>query len=700
MDLVECLLHCLDCSDLRSDDNMRISLFLMVFIITTFLFSASATDYTIDNDLIYIDDNNVYLSAYPHTLSESGYVYFNLTSKQYSGNIDFLFGFNSFQCKPISAEVLIADNWIDISDRFNSINYNYDGLNKWYHLNEISIYSNTNYTLRAYLQINKISTGGKYGVAVKPSAETISQSINNGHFYYLDPWWNGSWNYRKTITLTGNTSGAQTDYQLLLNVTYDSNMQADFDDLRFTNDTHQIDAWLESNTTDYALIWVEFPTTPADGINQDYYMYYGNESVISNWNIDATFLFGDEFLGSSLNTSIKWDIISGSPVVSAGALWLDYADRIDTKTWTGNNVRLRCEATVPNEVGSTVWSAIGFSENTQNYACEFITYWNWDVRSIDVGGVGETTTINTYNGEHIFEIEKLGNTFAKFYVDNVLEDTDTAHVENVAMPIKIHKSGGNDLVIDWVFTSKYVPNPAVYTFGTEEKSSCIPPDPINLQNTTGDFWINHIWQAGAGNVTDFYNISVNNVWHNETINTYWNITYEYGNNSWQNITIWAYNNTNMGSLSTDSISQNTQLLFTNLPTNLQQTHDHIWVNWTWDESFLGTHTIDSYNVSINSTWHNSTTNRSYNHTGYDYGTTSLIIVYGYNNTQGLSLYYISGSYTFLTRYKIVETLKQLVTPIQIIKDKFFNIIPFIISIILFAGFGLAIMVMTSRLKKW
>jgi hypothetical protein len=44
--VVECLLHCLDCSDSRSDDIMKISLFLMVFIITTFLFSASATDYT------------------------------------------------------------------------------------------------------------------------------------------------------------------------------------------------------------------------------------------------------------------------------------------------------------------------------------------------------------------------------------------------------------------------------------------------------------------------------------------------------------------------------------------------------------------------------------------------------------------------------------------------------------------------------
>ena len=94
-------------------------------------------------------------------------------------------------------------------------------------------------------------------------------------------WYDEDYFYRKTITLTGNTSGAQTDYQLLLNVTYDTDMQADFDDLRFANSTHQIDTWLEFNTTDYALIWVEFPTTPADGIEQDYYMYYGNAGAAS-----------------------------------------------------------------------------------------------------------------------------------------------------------------------------------------------------------------------------------------------------------------------------------------------------------------------------------------------------------------------------------------------------------------------------------
>jgi hypothetical protein len=98
-----------------------------------------------------------------------------------------------------------------------------------------------------------------------------------------------NYQYRQPITLTGNASGTQTDYQVLLNVTYNAHMQANFADLRFTNISGVlIDAWLESNTTDYALVWVEFPTTPADGVDQTYYMYYGNAGATSDRDIIGT----------------------------------------------------------------------------------------------------------------------------------------------------------------------------------------------------------------------------------------------------------------------------------------------------------------------------------------------------------------------------------------------------------------------------
>ena len=107
--------------------------------------------------------------------------------------------------------------------------------------------------------------------------------------------WLAGYTKRKKITITGGASGAQTDFQIKLTVAYDGDMQSDFDDLRFTQADGQtlIDAWLETKTNDVsATVWVEFPTTPANGVDQDYYMYYGNAGAASDWDIGATFIFG------------------------------------------------------------------------------------------------------------------------------------------------------------------------------------------------------------------------------------------------------------------------------------------------------------------------------------------------------------------------------------------------------------------------
>lgn len=85
----------------------------------------------------------------------------------------------------------------------------------------------------------------------------------------------------------------------------------------------------------------------------------------------------------------------------------------------------------------------------------------------------------------------------------------------------------------------------------------IPPSPVNITSTTGNFWINHTWQAGPGNVTDSYNVSVNGIWYNGTADTFRNTTTM--PHGWANITVWAYNSSGAGSLSSVSISQNTRI---------------------------------------------------------------------------------------------------------------------------------------------
>jgi len=111
-------------------------------------------------------------------------------------------------------------------------------------------------------------------------------------------WYNTFWTKRKVVTITGSTDGALTNYQLKITVTYDSDMQPDFDDIRFTSSdgTTLIDHWLESKTdSSTADFWVEVPSIPASPDTTTIYMYYGNSSVSTSSDGNSSFDFYDDF---------------------------------------------------------------------------------------------------------------------------------------------------------------------------------------------------------------------------------------------------------------------------------------------------------------------------------------------------------------------------------------------------------------------
>lgn len=128
-------------------------------------------------------------------------------------------------------------------------------------------------------------------------------------------WLSGGYYKRKKVTLTGGSSGAQTDYQMMFNVTHDSDMQADFDDLRFTklDGTTLLDAWLESKIdSTSAVVWVK-TDTPANTVDADIYMYYGNSGALSDWDGVNTFIGYDGF-----ETYAEWTPHASNPLVSPG----------------------------------------------------------------------------------------------------------------------------------------------------------------------------------------------------------------------------------------------------------------------------------------------------------------------------------------------------------------------------------------------
>ncbi len=109
-------------------------------------------------------------------------------------------------------------------------------------------------------------------------------------------WWNASWDKRRPVDITWSGS-TQTNFQVKVDVTFDADMQADFDDIRFvdSDDLSEIDYWRESYTASTsATFWVEVPSIPG---NKTIYMYYDNAAVSTTSSGSATFEYFEDFEG-------------------------------------------------------------------------------------------------------------------------------------------------------------------------------------------------------------------------------------------------------------------------------------------------------------------------------------------------------------------------------------------------------------------
>ena len=298
---------------------------------------AQVDGWVIDGDSVYINDSNVYLSATPHTLSGSGWVEFEILSKNYEGELDIAWGFDDkdnievekpqkweknvphlkYKNVPIelvgnitfdnieSLQVVVKDKdkKADIGNENNTnlvkikfkksddelqdnttiayeykveVNgsttffYKYDGnkqepyveyYDDWKGVTSSSvtkeklnykdcddwqfttldapIVKNTLYKVRCWIEVpfrGETPVEGKYNFAIKPHSETLQQAISLGHLYMLDPWYNGSWAYRETITIDhAYVNGTQLNFPVYideheLSATFWANVQADGED--------------------------------------------------------------------------------------------------------------------------------------------------------------------------------------------------------------------------------------------------------------------------------------------------------------------------------------------------------------------------------------------------------------------------------------------------------------------------------------
>ncbi len=224
--------------------------------------------------------------------------------------------------------------------------------------------------------------------------------------------------------------------------------QPSYNDIRFAlDDGTALNYWMETPIgTSNAIFWVKVPSILA-GIENSVALniYYGNATIESESNGDATFPVFDHFDEASLNTN-KWSIISGSPTISDSKLVMKGSMVIDTQAQFLNNASIR---TYANLYGHT--QRMSFGEYSGNNACIF-----------GVGAAKKATIYTKVDGTIIgVSAGDLPNSYQK--IELFWNKTKSAIQTEfnpytigssnpvVVLPVSLMSSGSNTGYYDWIF---------------------------------------------------------------------------------------------------------------------------------------------------------------------------------------------------------------------------------------------------------
>jgi hypothetical protein len=331
--------------------------------------------------------------------------------------------------------------------------------------------------------------------------------------------WLSDYNYYKLLRITGSTAGTQTNYQMLVNVyaaagtdsggsVYTNyTTQTDFDDVRFTTTSGtSLDFWQESYTSNVsAVFWVEFDSIAASPSVTSFLMYYGNSAATSGSNGDNTFIFFDDFPGTSLNTS-KWSGDTGYATVSGGILTYQNGapawGTIRSTIATGNDTfAMRGRGNL--DVGEAVYGTQ--SSDALNAA--------WAYRSgvltyiLTRNSTAQTSSASNFaiDAYSLVDLHIRGNVNTRAF-EGGAERTGSPKTTNPPGSTDMRAAVGaystNAMLVDWILLRKYVyPEPSISSWGSQN----ILPAPTGISATDGTYTDKVVvsWAEPCG-VTGYY----------------------------------------------------------------------------------------------------------------------------------------------------------------------------------------------------
>jgi len=279
--------------------------------------------------------------------------------------------------------------------------------------------------------------------------------------------------YYKPIHINNVGGSELTYYQILLNVSYNNDMQSDFDDLRvkYYNGTEWvfIPYWIEDKiNTSWCKLWFNATYIPADSwCNDSYRLYYGDASASDASNGDAVFKFFDDFEETSLNTTKWYEMASSGSysiensklhIIGGASAWEDIIARDSYDFHAPMIFEFYGKMDEQDRVQFSIYD---YDENnsyqgTGEDSAEFKnTGGNKIFRTIREGSDTDVSRTESLDIDTRMKIEYLSDQ-TKFYINDILKATITTNYPQDKMGVLFGAKGSTtDLWCDWTFAREY-----------------------------------------------------------------------------------------------------------------------------------------------------------------------------------------------------------------------------------------------------
>jgi DNA-binding MarR family transcriptional regulator len=313
-------------------------------------------------------------------------------------------------------------------------------------------------------------------------------------------WWNPSWQYRISATITENSGKDLTNYQALITIDTQSlissnKMRSDCGDIRFVADGVEASYWLESGcSSSNTRIWVKVPSILASS-TKIIYMYYGNPSASSVSDAINTFELFDDFESGNLS---RWDFQNGASVYNdsgnsvlklesvPGGKDAEISKNPNGKIWSDLEIRLRYKAVSFGDYGPRLGTFLRYINDSYTVV-PIDADWSSPRKSIRLSygdnywianddGSPDWLSVQNVWTDWTFQVWQNNNTTYARWIwkredSNQKEMNGSYDIASWNGSVRISSWGGNTAFIDNVIVRKYAnPEPTI-SLGPEENDS-------------------------------------------------------------------------------------------------------------------------------------------------------------------------------------------------------------------------------------